>query len=455
LVRIVVVVVVVVSFIVVTTTFTTTPRMLCSSRQTPFVVEKTTLSTGLLRGRGTVRRLAGGAKRKGTPALSFRWGISVEDARTLNARRWCFHFYDDDDHHHHTLGVDDDGNNAATTRSSSAKSVRFVKRDVVAGASSFNASNKAAAVAITQTNDDDGKEEETTRQKQKLIDVHALKHFCALGVFFTGLLYVAYALLPHIGYTATRPPHTENLMVKTFQSLSTLQAAEWLRFMDLFGTGVFAHGGVIAAGKRGLDLLGCVVVGCVTAMGGGTLRGALIGIEGAHPVFWIAEPEYLIVALVASLCTFFFWPKLLSKEVRESKAMETAVNWLDALSLGGFCIIGANAALVRNLGPLLAVALSTVTCTGGGVIRDVFLRQPVRVLHSNAELYGTTAIAGAVVYALFVCQFPGVSHDVRCVLSASTVVFLRWRAWKQGLKLPMYADVNPEGDYISIAQRDV
>ena len=432
-----------------------------SSRQTPFVVvvEKMTLSTGVLRGRGPVGRLAGGAKRKGTRAVSFRWRTYVEDARTLNARSWCsqYHHHHHHHHHRHTLDVvdDDDGNNAATTRSSAAKSVRFVKRDVVAGASSFNASNKAAAAAITQTNDDDGKEEETTRQKQKLIDVHALKHFCALGVFFTGLLYVAYALLPHIGYTATRPPHTENLMVKTFQSLSTLQAAEWLRFMDLFGTGVFAHGGVIAAGKRGLDLLGCVVVGCVTAMGGGTLRGALIGIEGAHPVFWIAEPEYLIVALVASLCTFFFWPKLLSKEVRESKAMETAVNWLDALSLGGFCIIGANAALVRNLGPLLAVAVSTVTCTGGGVIRDVFLRQPVRVLHSNAELYGTTAIAGAVVYALFVCQFPGVSHDVRCVLSASTVVFLRWRAWKQGLKLPMYADVNPEGDYISIAQRDV
>ena len=146
--------------------------------------------------------------------------------------------------------------------------------------------------------------------------------------------------------------------------------------------------------------------------------------------------EYLIVALVASLCTFFFWPKLLSKEVRESKAMETAVNWLDALSLGGFCIIGANAALVRNLGPLLAVALSICHLYWRRVTRDVFLRQPVRVLHSNAELYGTTAIAGAVVYALFVCQFPGVSHDVRCSLSASTVVFLRWRAWKQGLKLP-------------------
>jgi uncharacterized membrane protein YeiH len=310
-------------------------------------------------------------------------------------------------------------------------------------------------VFAAKTTDDDGAKE-SDEEKQKIFDVHALKHFCALGVFFTGLLYIAYALLPHVGYTTAQPPNTENLMVKTFQSLSTLQAAEWLRFVDLFGTGVFAHGGVIAAGKRGLDLLGCVVVGCVTAMGGGTIRGALIGIEGAHPVFWIAEPEYLIVALVASFFTFFFWPKVLSKEVRESKAMETALNWLDALSLGGFCIIGANAALVRNLGPLLAVALSAITCTGGGVVRDVFLRQPVRVLHSHAELYGTTAIAGAAVYTVFACWFPGVSHNLRCLLAASTTVFLRWRAWKRGLKLPMYSDVNPDfGDYISIAQRDV
>ena len=332
---------------------------------------------------------------------------------------------------------------------------RLYRLKVCPGKGGGGGSSSDFNVFAAKTTDDDGAKE-SDEEKQKIFDVHALKHFCALGVFFTGLLYIAYALLPHVGYTTAHPPNTENLMVKTFQSLSTLQAAEWLRFVDLFGTGVFAHGGVIAAGKRGLDLLGCVVVGCVTAMGGGTIRGALIGIEGAHPVFWIAEPEYLIVALVASFFTFFFWPKVLSKEIRESKAMETALNWLDALSLGGFCIIGANAALVRNLGPLLAVALSAITCTGGGVVRDVFLRQPVRALHSHAELYGTTAIAGAAVYTVFACWFPGVSHNLRCLLAASTTVFLRWRAWKRGLKLPMYSDVNPDfGDYISIAQRDV
>ena len=349
--------------------------------------------------------------------------------------------------HRRGIGIAVSGDDGVLVRASRRRRIRASSVQVFA-ASSENAHRAGAATtsSIGGSNNNNSK---------LSFDVHALKHFCVLGAFFTGLLYVAYALLPHVGYTAAHPPHTENLMVKTFQSLSTMQAAEWLRFIDLFGTGVFAHGGVIAAGKRGLDLLGCIVVGCVTAMGGGTIRGALIGIEGAHPVFWIAEPEYLIVALVASLFTFFFWPKVLSKEVRESKPMETALNWLDAISLGGFCIIGANAALVRNLGPLLAVALSAVTCTGGGVVRDVFLRQPVRVLHSHAELYGTTAIAGATVYTIFACWFPGVSHNLRCLLAASTTVFLRWSAWKRGLKLPMYADVNPEGDYIQIAQRDV
>ena len=181
-----------------------------------------TLSTGVLRGRGPVGRLAGGAKRKGDARSVF----SMEDirGRCENVERAFVVF---------SIIIiiiiiiiivihldvvdDDDGNNAATTRSSSAKSVRFVKRDVVAGASSFNASNKAAAAAITQTNDDDGKEEETTRQKQKLIDVHALKHFCALGVFFTGLL-TSRTRYSHTSDTlSTRPLHTENLMVKTFQ----------------------------------------------------------------------------------------------------------------------------------------------------------------------------------------------------------------------------------------------
>ena len=61
-----------------------------------------------------------------------------------------------------------------------------------------------------------------------------------------------------------------------------------LRGLDYFGTALFAQAGVVQAGRRGMDLLGCLIVGCITAMGGGTFRGFALG-EG--PVFWAAEPD--------------------------------------------------------------------------------------------------------------------------------------------------------------------
>ena len=45
---------------------------------------------------------------------------------------------------------------------------------------------------------------------------------------------------------------------------------------DLAGVFVFAISGSLAAGKKGLDLLGVIVIAVVTAIGGGTLRDILL-----------------------------------------------------------------------------------------------------------------------------------------------------------------------------------
>ena len=79
-----------------------------------------------------------------------------------------------------------------------------------------------------------------------------------------------------------------------------------LRFLDYCGTALFAQAGVVQAGKRGMDFLGCLILGCITAMGGGTFRGFVLG---ERPVFWAAEPDYLYISLAASAATFFFWPR--------------------------------------------------------------------------------------------------------------------------------------------------
>ena len=57
-------------------------------------------------------------------------------------------------------------------------------------------------------------------------------------------------------------------------------------FLELVGVAVFAVSGVLAAGRKSLDLLGGAVIAVVTAIGGGTLRDVLLD---RHPIFWIAD----------------------------------------------------------------------------------------------------------------------------------------------------------------------
>ena len=86
----------------------------------------------------------------------------------------------------------------------------------------------------------------------------------------------------------------------------TAAPGAFVRFVDYYGTAVFAQAGVVTAGAAGMNFLGCLVVGCITAMGGGSFRGFVLG----EQVFWAQEPEYVYISLAASVLTFFFWPAL-------------------------------------------------------------------------------------------------------------------------------------------------
>jgi uncharacterized membrane protein YeiH len=54
-------------------------------------------------------------------------------------------------------------------------------------------------------------------------------------------------------------------------------AVSVLYFLDLLGTAAFAASGALAGVQRRMDLLGVVVLGLVTAVGGGTVRDILLG----------------------------------------------------------------------------------------------------------------------------------------------------------------------------------
>ena len=208
-----------------------------------------------------------------------------------------------------------------------------------------------------------------------------------------------------------------------------------LRGLDYFGTALFAQAGVVQAGRRGMDLLGCLIVGCITAMGGGTFRGFALG---ERPVFWAAEPDYLYISLAASLLTFYLWPAV-ERRVKDKQALETWLNWGDAISIGAFCVIGANNGLRgANGNPLVAVAAGMFTASFGGIIRDTFCGMPARILHSHQEMYSSITSMGAATYVtLAALQVP---LAVRVYVPVALVVALRYFAWTRGWRLPTYRE---------------
>ena len=60
--------------------------------------------------------------------------------------------------------------------------------------------------------------------------------------------------------------------------------------LDWLGIIAFTATGALVASRKQMDVVGFIVLGTVTGIGGGTLRDVLLGL----PVFWVREPIYVI-----------------------------------------------------------------------------------------------------------------------------------------------------------------
>lgn len=58
--------------------------------------------------------------------------------------------------------------------------------------------------------------------------------------------------------------------------------------------------GALSAGRRSMDWFGVVLIACVTALGGGSVRDVLLG---HYPLTWVKHPEYLVLTCCAAFVT--------------------------------------------------------------------------------------------------------------------------------------------------------
>ena len=194
--------------------------------------------------------------------------------------------------------------------------------------------------------------------------------------------------------------------------------------LDLLGVGVFAVTGALAAGRKQLDLIGVIVLGLVTAIGGGTIRDLLLS---RHPIFWLADPTYLLVIVAAALGTVFF--------VRYRKPPAASLQIADAFGLALFSVSGAQIAERSGISPIGAILLGTITGAAGGVVRDI-LSAEVPLVFRAGDLYASAAIAGTAAY--FALQALGVPRLPATVIGMALVAGVRLAAIWWRVRLPVF-----------------
>jgi uncharacterized membrane protein YeiH len=199
-----------------------------------------------------------------------------------------------------------------------------------------------------------------------------------------------------------------------------------LLVLNLAGTFAFGLSGGMAGVRARLDLFGVVVLAVVVGLAGGITRDLLIGVPPATIRDW----RYLAVAGGAGLVTLLAHP-LLSRIGRP-------IDVLDAAGLAVFCVTGASTALDHGLAAAPAVVLGAITGIGGGILRDILVRQIPVVLREG--LYAIPALIGA---AIVVGAARAGAHGPAAPIIGAAICFvIRLAGLTLGLNLPRARRIN-------------
>jgi uncharacterized membrane protein YeiH len=207
-----------------------------------------------------------------------------------------------------------------------------------------------------------------------------------------------------------------------------------LKILFTIGIIVEAITGAMAAGRKKVDVFGVLLIACVTALGGGTVRDIIIN---SHPLIWVSHPFYLIVAAIAAITTIVFAPSIL-------KIMR-AFLILDALGLATFVILGTQKAIDLKLPLSICLISGMLTGISGGMLRDILCNDIPLVLRK--EIYALAALIGALFY--WCLNAVGLPPTIVVASSLTLIFSIRVYAIINHVEMPVLDYSDPSKKHIS------
>jgi uncharacterized membrane protein YeiH len=196
-----------------------------------------------------------------------------------------------------------------------------------------------------------------------------------------------------------------------------------LEFLDYTAIAFFAGTGGLAASRKQLDLVGFMFLAAVTGIGGGTFRDVILG---ALPVFWVRNPDYLLVCVAAGILVYF------TAHVFESRYR--LLLWLDAVGMAAYAALGAQKGLAATGSPVVAIVTGMLTASFGGVLRDIVAGEPSVLL--RPEIYISAALAGSAMFTA--ADALGLGQNACFAASMLTAFAIRGGALRYGWSFPVY-----------------
>lgn len=196
-----------------------------------------------------------------------------------------------------------------------------------------------------------------------------------------------------------------------------------LQIIYLIAISAEAMTGALSAGRRRMDLFGVVIIACVTALGGGSLRDIVLG---HYPLGWVKHPEYLAYTVCAAIAATFLAKKL--------HHLRRAFLWLDALGLIAFTLIGCSIAREGGHQPAIVVIAGMLTGAFGGVLRDVLCNEIPLVF--QRELYAVISLLTGVAYLLLLRM--GVAENISVLICLGGGFAFRLLAIRYEWEMPKF-----------------
>ena len=200
----------------------------------------------------------------------------------------------------------------------------------------------------------------------------------------------------------------------------TLRIPTSFLLIEFIGTFAFALSGIRLASAKQFDVFGAWIVGMATAIGGGTFRDVMLGVNP----FWMTNEIYFIWCALAVLFVHIF-AKYLVKQKN---------TWFifDTIGLALFNVVGIEKTLQMGFPMWTAITMGSVTGAAGGVIRDVLINEVPLIFRK--EIYAMACVVGGIVYGI--CDYSGCANAITLVACGTAVFITRVLAVKYRICLP-------------------